>query len=107
MPGIFALALVRGAPRTRANQKKWGIFKCPFRGISSAINSQSVYPGDGHGGCWVTDRGHQCIGQTVWSLRLTSGHSVAVPCGVDGEPHGVNGSGASEIACLPLKEDGR
>ena len=33
MPDIFALALVRGSPRTRANQKKWGIFKCPFRGI--------------------------------------------------------------------------
>ncbi len=27
------MALVRGSPRTRANQKKWGIFKCPFRGI--------------------------------------------------------------------------
>lgn len=33
MPDIFALALVRGSPRTRANQKKWGIFKCRFRGI--------------------------------------------------------------------------
>lgn len=33
MPDIFVLALVRGSPRTRANQKKWGIFKCPFRGI--------------------------------------------------------------------------
>lgn len=33
MPEILNLALVRGSPRTSVNQKKWGIFKCPFRGI--------------------------------------------------------------------------
>ena len=33
MPDIFVLALVRGSPRTRASQKKWGIFICPLRGI--------------------------------------------------------------------------
>lgn len=29
----FSLWPLSGARRTRANQKKWGIFKCPFRGI--------------------------------------------------------------------------
>ncbi len=36
------MALVRGAPRTRANQKKWGTFKCPFRGI--LLRHQQIRP---------------------------------------------------------------
>jgi hypothetical protein len=38
----FALALARGSPRTRANQKKWGIFKCPFRGILLRYRQRTV-----------------------------------------------------------------
>ena len=69
MPDILVLALVRGSPRTRANQKKWGIFKCPFWGILLCHRQAHITAAADH----RQQRGRASGQQTRGGARLVAG----------------------------------
>jgi hypothetical protein len=75
------LALVRGSPRTRANQKKWGIFKCPFRGILLRHQQQAepratqatIEAFDIAVLLWLARRDIMPSMQRAWTIAISSG----------------------------------